>query len=52
GGSPHATNINPKGEINATHKARAGDKVTMIIYREKGLEERYMAVEIKKKTPD
>ena len=37
-----------KGEIIATHLAGAGDMVTMIIARELGLEDRYLAEEIKK----
>ncbi|ECJ8202150.1 propanediol dehydratase reactivase alpha subunit PduG [Salmonella enterica] len=47
-GSTDASIINPKGEIIATHLAGAGDMVTMIIARELGLEDRYMAEEIKK----
>ncbi|MEK3382323.1 propanediol dehydratase reactivase alpha subunit PduG [Salmonella enterica subsp. enterica] len=47
-GSTDATIINPKGEIIATHLAGAGDMVTMIIARELGLEDRYLAEEIKK----
>ncbi len=47
-GSPDASIINPKGEIIATHLAGAGDMVTMIIARELGLEDRYLAEEIKK----
>lgn len=47
-GSTDASIINPKGEIIATHLAGAGDMVTMIIARELGLEERYLAEEIKK----
>ncbi|EEI3606469.1 propanediol dehydratase reactivase alpha subunit PduG [Salmonella enterica] len=47
-GSTDASIINPKGEIIATHLARAGDMVTMIIARELGLEDRYLAEEIKK----
>lgn len=43
-----ASIINPKGEIIATHLAGAGDMVTMIIARELGLEDRYLAEEIKK----
>ncbi|EKK4317808.1 propanediol dehydratase reactivase alpha subunit PduG [Salmonella enterica] len=47
-GSTDASIINPKGEIIATHLAGAGDMVTMIIARELGLEDRYLAAEIKK----
>ncbi len=47
-GSTDAYIINPKGEIIATHLAGAGDMVTMIIARELGLEDRYLAEEIKK----
>ncbi|EBC2876669.1 propanediol dehydratase reactivase alpha subunit PduG [Salmonella enterica] len=47
-GSTDASIINPKGEIIATHLAGAGDMVTMIIAREPGLEDRYLAEEIKK----
>ncbi|EAR2140145.1 propanediol dehydratase reactivase alpha subunit PduG [Salmonella enterica] len=47
-GSTDASIINPKGEIIATHLADAGDMVTMIIARELGLEDRYLAEEIKK----
>ncbi|MEK2901896.1 propanediol dehydratase reactivase alpha subunit PduG [Salmonella enterica subsp. enterica] len=47
-GSTGASIINPKGEIVATHLAGAGDMVTMIIARELGLEDRYLAEEIKK----
>lgn len=47
-GSTDASMINPKGEIIATHLAGAGDMVTMIIARELGLEDRYLAEEIKK----
>ncbi|ENU0050440.1 propanediol dehydratase reactivase alpha subunit PduG [Salmonella enterica] len=47
-GSTDAAIINPKGEIIATHLAGAGDMVTMIIARELGLEDRYLAEEIKK----
>lgn len=47
-GSIDASIINPKGEIIATHLAGAGDMVTMIIARELGLEDRYLAEEIKK----
>ncbi|EJU1561066.1 propanediol dehydratase reactivase alpha subunit PduG [Salmonella enterica] len=47
-GSTDASIINPKGEIIATHLAEAGDMVTMIIARELGLEDRYLAEEIKK----
>ncbi|EBE6788751.1 propanediol dehydratase reactivase alpha subunit PduG [Salmonella enterica] len=49
-GSTDASIINPKGEIIATHLAGAGDMVTMIIARELGLEDRYLAEEIKKYT--
>lgn len=47
-GPTDASIINPKGEIIATHLAGAGDMVTMIIARELGLEDRYLAEEIKK----
>ncbi|EKK2085888.1 propanediol dehydratase reactivase alpha subunit PduG [Salmonella enterica] len=47
-GSTDASIINPKGEIIATHLAGAGDMVTMIIARELGLEDPYLAEEIKK----
>ncbi|EGE9685296.1 propanediol dehydratase reactivase alpha subunit PduG [Salmonella enterica] len=47
-GSTDASIINPKGEIIATHLAGAGDMVTMIIARELGQEDRYLAEEIKK----
>ena len=47
-GSTDASIINPNGEIIATHLAGAGDMVTMIIARELGLEDRYLAEEIKK----
>ncbi|EAN0640644.1 propanediol dehydratase reactivase alpha subunit PduG [Salmonella enterica] len=47
-GSTDASIINPKGEIISTHLAGAGDMVTMIIARELGLEDRYLAEEIKK----
>lgn len=47
-GSTDASIINPKGEIIATHLAGTGDMVTMIIARELGLEDRYLAEEIKK----
>ncbi|EEE3479641.1 propanediol dehydratase reactivase alpha subunit PduG [Salmonella enterica subsp. enterica serovar Typhimurium] len=47
-GSTDASIINPKGEIIVTHLAGAGDMVTMIIARELGLEDRYLAEEIKK----
>ena len=47
-GSTDASIINPKGDIIATHLASAGDMVTMIIARELGLDDRYLAEEIKK----
>ncbi|WP_330985451.1 MULTISPECIES: diol dehydratase reactivase subunit alpha [Enterobacterales] len=47
-GSTDASIINPQGDIIATHLAGAGDMVTMIIARELGLEDRYLAEEIKK----
>ncbi len=47
-GSTDASIINPKGEIIATHLAGSGDMVTMIIACELGLEDRYLAEEIKK----
>lgn len=46
-GSTDASIINAQGEISATHLAGAGDMVTMIIARELGLEDRYLAEEIK-----
>lgn len=47
-GSTDASIINQKGEIVATHLAGAGNMVTMIIVRELGLNDRYLAEEIKK----
>ncbi|EOQ60033.1 MULTISPECIES: diol dehydratase reactivase subunit alpha [Escherichia] len=47
-GSTDAAIINQKGEMIATHLAGAGDMVTMIIARELGLNDRYLAEEIKK----
>ncbi|HAI2269796.1 TPA: diol dehydratase reactivase subunit alpha [Escherichia coli] len=47
-GSTDASIINQSGEIVATHLAGAGDMVTMIIARELGLNDRYLAEEIKK----
>ncbi|HCC0888534.1 TPA: diol dehydratase reactivase subunit alpha [Salmonella enterica] len=47
-GSTDASIINPNGEIIATHLAGAGDMVTMIVARELGLNDRYLAEEIKK----
>lgn len=47
-GSTDASIINGKGEIIATHLAGAGDMVTMIIKSEIGLEDRYLAEDIKK----
>ncbi|EEZ6618705.1 diol dehydratase reactivase subunit alpha [Escherichia coli O7] len=47
-GSTDASIINQSGEIVATHLAEAGDMVTMIIARELGLNDRYLAEEIKK----
>ncbi|WLI77630.1 diol dehydratase reactivase subunit alpha [Kosakonia sp. H02] len=47
-GSTDASIINAQGEIIATHLAGAGDMVTMIIARELGLTDRYLAEEIKK----
>ncbi|MFZ1875154.1 MAG: diol dehydratase reactivase subunit alpha [Chania sp.] len=47
-GSTDASIINAKGEIIATHLAGAGDMVTMIIASELGLEDRYLAEDIKK----
>ncbi|TGE30203.1 hypothetical protein C9F07_00170, partial [Salmonella enterica subsp. enterica serovar Poona] len=46
--STDASIINPICEIIATHLAGAGEMVTMIIARELGLEDRYLAEEIKK----
>lgn len=47
-GSTDASIINAKGDIIATHLAGAGDMVTMIIASELGLEDRYLAEDIKK----
>lgn len=47
-GSTDASIINQSAEIVATHLAGAGDMVTMIIARELGLNDRYLAEEIKK----
>lgn len=47
-GSTDASIIDVRGDIIATHLAGAGDMVTMIIARELGLEDRYLAEEIKK----
>lgn len=47
-GSTDASIINGKGEIIATHLAGAGDMVTMIIQSEIGLEDHYLAEDIKK----
>ncbi|HHK9436626.1 TPA: diol dehydratase reactivase subunit alpha [Escherichia coli] len=47
-GSTDASIINQSGEIVATHLAGVGDMVTMIIARELGLNDRYLAEEIKK----
>ncbi|EFU1796514.1 diol dehydratase reactivase subunit alpha [Listeria monocytogenes] len=47
-GSTDASIINGKVEIIATHLAGAGDMVTMIIQSEIGLEDRYLAEDIKK----
>ncbi|WP_232698550.1 diol dehydratase reactivase subunit alpha [Brevibacillus daliensis] len=47
-GSTDASIITSKGEIIATHLAGAGDMVTMIIQSEMGLEDRYLAEDIKK----
>ncbi|MBC1517385.1 diol dehydratase reactivase subunit alpha [Listeria welshimeri] len=47
-GSTDASIINGKGEIIATHLAGAGDMVTMIVQSEIGLEDRYLAEDIKK----
>ncbi|EAF5413682.1 diol dehydratase reactivase subunit alpha [Listeria monocytogenes] len=47
-GSTDASIINGKGDIIATHLAGAGDMVTMIIQSEIGLEDRYLAEDIKK----
>ncbi|EAG9323457.1 diol dehydratase reactivase subunit alpha [Listeria monocytogenes] len=47
-GSTDASIINGKGEIIATHLAGAGDMVTLIIQSEIGLEDRYLAEDIKK----
>lgn len=47
-GSTDASIINTQGEIVATHLAGAGDMVTMIIASELGLDDRYLAEDIKK----
>ncbi len=47
-GSTDASIINQTGEMIATHLAGAGDMVTMIIKTELGLEDRYLAEDIKK----
>ncbi|HAO6013281.1 TPA: diol dehydratase reactivase subunit alpha [Listeria monocytogenes] len=47
-GSTDASIINGKGEIIATHLAGAGDMVTMIIQSEIGLDDSYLAEDIKK----
>ena len=47
-GSTDASIINTQGEIVATHLAGAGDMVTMIIASELGLEDGYLAEDIKK----
>ncbi len=47
-GSTDASIINHNGEIVATHLAGAGDMVTMIIASELGLDDRYLAEDIKK----
>ncbi len=47
-GSTDASIINQQGDIIATHLAGAGDMVTMIINRELGLDDRFLAEEIKK----
>ncbi|MFB0710663.1 diol dehydratase reactivase subunit alpha [Buttiauxella noackiae] len=47
-GSTDASIIDMRGEITAIHLAGAGDMVTMIIARELGLDDRYLAEEIKK----
>ncbi|MBJ7221568.1 MULTISPECIES: diol dehydratase reactivase subunit alpha [unclassified Brenneria] len=47
-GSTDASIINTDGDIVATHLAGAGDMVTMIIASELGLEDRYLAEDIKK----
>ncbi|EEZ0359771.1 TPA: diol dehydratase reactivase subunit alpha [Escherichia coli] len=47
-GSTDASIINSKGDVIATHLAGAGDMVTMIIARELGLDDRYLAEDIKK----
>nr|WP_318381120.1 diol dehydratase reactivase subunit alpha [uncultured Enterobacter sp.] len=47
-GSTDASIIDARGDIIATHLAGAGDMVTMIIARELGLDDRYLAEEVKK----
>ncbi|MBM7711530.1 diol dehydratase reactivase subunit alpha [Enterococcus xiangfangensis] len=47
-GSTDASIIDQTGKTTATHLAGAGDMVTMIINSELGLEDRYLAEEIKK----
>lgn len=47
-GSTDASIINPSNEISAIHLAGAGDMVTMIINSELGLDDVYLAEDIKK----
>ncbi|MEI6858519.1 MAG: diol dehydratase reactivase subunit alpha [Shewanella sp.] len=47
-GSTDASIINAKGDIIAIHLAGAGEMVTMIIAAELGLEDRYLAEDIKR----
>ncbi|WP_159722849.1 diol dehydratase reactivase subunit alpha [Enterococcus sp. CSURQ0835] len=47
-GSTDASIIDPAGAITAIHLAGAGDMVTMIINSELGLDDRYLAEDIKK----
>lgn len=48
GGSTDAAIIDEKGQVKSTHKAGAGEMVTMIIQTELGLSSRTIAEEIKK----
>lgn len=47
-GSTDASIIKPSGEVVSTHLAGAGDMVTMLILSELGLEDSYLAEDIKK----
>ena len=48
GGSTDAAVIDEKGNINMTHRAGAGELVSMLIQTELGLEDRHMAEQIKR----